>query len=87
MTVGGLIEQIVVAAQSHEDLPDTLLAEIYAVTASPELLQGKDGELRTLLRQLHDYDPYAGVGCFGDGVTLGEIRQTIERMQRDCSQS
>jgi len=87
MTIGGLIVQIVTAAHNHEDLPEALLAEIDAVAASSELLQGKEGELQTLLRQLHDYDPYAGVGCFGDGVTLGEIRQTIEGMQRDSSRS
>lgn len=81
MDIRELVEHIVSVAMAHDSLPDVAVAEITALAASIDTLQGREELLLTLLGQLHDYDPYAGVGCFGSGATLAEIRTTIESLQ------
>ena len=72
-----LMSRILIAARSHDDLPYPVVEEIVGLATFPERLAGKGELLETLLRQLDDYDPYAGVGCFGSGTTLERIRQTL----------
>lgn len=81
MDVCELVEHIVSVAMAHDSLPDAVVAEIVALSSSIDTLQGREELLLRLLGQLHDYDPYAGVGCFGSGATLAEIRTTIESLQ------
>lgn len=81
MEVTELVEQIIAVALAHDDLPDVIVAEIVGLASATVKLQGREELLRTLLGQLHDYDPYAGSGCFGGGITLGEIRQSLDRLR------
>ncbi len=76
-----LISRVLIAARSHDELPETVTAEIVGLALLPERLAGKGDLLQRLLDQLNDYDPYAGVGCFGNGTTLEEIRLTVARLK------
>ncbi len=76
-----LMNKILIAARSHEELPDTVADQIVRLALLPERLAGKGDLLHSLLDQLGDYDPYAGVGCFGSGTTLEQIRQTLAEIR------
>ena len=76
-----LIERLLVTARNHEDLPGEIVDAVTALRDAPERLEGRDALLLTLLDQLNEYDPYAGVGCFGGGSSLEDIRQTLARLR------
>ena len=76
-----LMNRVLIAARSHEDLPETVTDQIVRLAQLPERLAGRGHLLQTLLDQLADYDPYAGVGCFGSGTTLEQIRQTLAEIR------
>ncbi|HAD03146.1 MAG: hypothetical protein A2091_12925 [Desulfuromonadales bacterium GWD2_61_12] len=66
--------------QHQDDLPETLAAELRAVAAvgsTPELA----ALVTELARQVEDYDPYAGAGCFGDACSATTIAATLQRLK------
>ncbi|MBU5611801.1 GSU3529 family protein [Geomonas azotofigens] len=79
-----LLEQLVATARrQHEeaDLPAWLVEEIIALRAAPTPVQGRDDRLALLLRQVEDFDSYAGAGCFGDSVSAATIAATLDRIR------
>lgn len=76
-----LLNSLLIAARSHEDLPETVTEQIVRLALLPERLAGKGHLLQRLLDQLGDYDPCAGVGCFGSRTTLEQIRHTLAEIR------
>lgn len=73
-TITGILSAVCI----NDELPDYIVDAINRLVASPERLTGKESELRTLLEQLEDYDPHAGIGCFGGGVSAASIQRTLD---------
>lgn len=67
------------AKRQHEegDLPSRLLEEILEIACSPALHSGNTELVERLIRQVEDFDSYAGAGCFGDSVSAGTIEATV----------
>lgn len=66
--------------QHQDDLPETLAAELRAVSAdgsTPEVA----ALVAELASQVEDYDPYAGAGCFGDACSATSIAATLQRLK------
>lgn len=68
-----------VARRQHRDadLPEGLLAEILAIAAAPERHLEQVELVERLIREVEDFDSYAGVGCFGDSVSADSISATV----------
>lgn len=64
----------------QDDLPEALAAELRFVAAA-----GSTPEVAALImelaRQVEDYDPYAGAGCFGDACSVTTIAATLQRLK------
>ncbi|QXE90071.1 hypothetical protein KP001_16845 [Geomonas subterranea] len=71
------------ARRQHEeaDLPEWLVEEIVALSASPVPGPAPTDLYRLLLQQVEDFDSYAGAGCFGDSVTAATIAATLDRLR------
>lgn len=67
------------AHRQHEeaDLPAGLLEEILKIAGAPPVHAGKEELIELLIRQVEDFDSYAGAGCFGDSVSAGAIEATL----------
>jgi len=66
--------------QQQDELPEALTAELRAVVAA-----GSTPDVAALVmelaRQVEDYDPYAGAGCFGDACSVTTIAATLQRLK------
>ena len=71
-----------VAQRQNEeaDLPSWLLADILEIAGTPERYAGKPGLIELLLRQVEEFDSYAGAGCFGNSVSAGTIQATLREI-------
>ena len=63
------------------DFPAWLLAEVLAIADRPEAYANSIHLVETLVLQIDDYDPYAGIGCFSASVGAGAIETTIRRIR------
>lgn len=75
------LADIAIKAHNGADLPLEILAEINALIAEPSILTGKESHVKTLMTLIEEYDPYAGVGCFGGGSSLDEIRKALRALK------
>jgi len=77
--------RVVAAAerQSEEgDFPSWLLADIRRIASDPETYAGKVALIELLIRQVDDFDSYAGAGCFDTSVSAGTIQATLREIMR-----
>lgn len=75
-----LVDELRCAAKEQNrgaELPNTILAEILEISKDP-LLQEQDALVRRLIGQLHNFDLYAGTGCFSDSCGVKEINDTLK---------
>lgn len=63
------------------DLPDFLLPALQEVVNHPQRYAGKEALVRQLLEQVQGFDPYAGVGCFGEGWGIDALQATLKALQ------
>jgi hypothetical protein len=80
MSVTPFVRLIAAIEQHQDDLPENLAAELRAVVAAgttPEVT----ALITELARQVEDYDPYAGAGCFGDACSATTIAATLQRLK------
>ncbi|UPU36174.1 hypothetical protein M1B72_00290 [Geomonas paludis] len=80
----GLLDQLRETARSQHDaagLPAWLVEDILALCAAPSLTEGRTELLGLLLRQVEEFDSYAGAGCFGDSVSAATIEGTLNRLR------
>ena len=77
-----LEELRLVATEKNQDadLPDSLLSAILALVENPDVLQ-HEADLRKLIGQLHNFDLYAGAGCFSESCGVKEVAETIQLIQ------
>jgi hypothetical protein len=71
------------AGKGHNDgdLPLEIVAEVQMLISQPAGLAGKEALIETLIVLIEDYDPYAGVGCFGSGSSLVDIRKALQALK------
>lgn len=62
------------------EFPSWLLEDVMAIADDPDRFADKTELVELLIRQISDYDPYAGAGCFGTSVGAETIRSTIRRL-------
>lgn len=75
-----LVEELRCAAEEQHreaELPAFILAEILEISKDP-ILQEQDALVRRLIGQLHNFDLYAGAGCFSDSCGVKEISDTLK---------
>ena len=72
------------AAAIHRSLegefPDWLLADILKIADTPDRFADRVHLVETLITQIGNFDPYAGVGCFDTSVGADAIRTTIRQI-------
>ena len=78
MTLVDALRCVAEEQNQEAELPDALLAEILEISKEPLLLQEQDTLVRRLLGQLHNFDLYAGAGCFSDSCGVKEINDTLK---------
>lgn len=59
------------------DLPCGLLEQILSIADAPERHSEQVELVERLIREVEDFDSYAGVGCFGDSVSADSISATV----------
>ena len=64
------------------DFPSWLLTDILALARAPERYAGKEDLVELLIRQVQDYDCYAGAGCFNASVSADTIKATLREIDR-----
>lgn len=81
--VQGLFEELrTVALQESAagNFPIWLLEEVLAVVRTPGRCAAQTGLVATLIEQIRDFDPYAGVGCFDTSCGPEALRTTLRRL-------
>lgn len=74
---------ILAARLSDEgEFPTWLLRDVMVLADDPEQYADKAHEIRTLIAQIGNFDPYAGVGCFEFSVSAESIGATIRRIMK-----
>ncbi|QWV97349.1 hypothetical protein KP003_19460 [Geomonas nitrogeniifigens] len=70
------------ARRQHEEagLPSWLVAQVDELASAPCAVKDP-ADLALLLRQLEEFDSYAGAGCFGDSVSAATIQATLHRLR------
>ena len=64
------------------EFPSWLLAEVIAVAEHPDRYQDSLPLIETLIEQIREYDPFAGMGCFNaESVGIESIRSTIRKIR------
>lgn len=76
-----LLQRALDAARQEGDFPDWLTADIQAIVNQSENYRGKEDLVRTLTGQIHDYDPYAGCGCFSDSCGISDLERTLKQLK------
>jgi len=68
-----------VALQENQsgEFPSWLLAEVLVIADHPDRYADKVHLIEVLIRQIGDFDPYAGAGCFNGSVGADAIRAVI----------
>lgn len=68
--------------QSEEgDFPLWLLADVLEIADNHEIYAHHCGVLELLLAQIHDFDSFAGVGCFDSSTSADTIRRTVDLLK------
>ncbi len=78
-----LFERLAAAAKrqgEEADLPSWLLAGILDIAGSPGHHAAAPELIELLLKQVENFDSYAGAGCFGDAASAGTIQATLRRI-------
>ncbi len=75
-----LKEKALIISQT-EELPVWLLNDILEITNAAEQYGDKTDDIRQLVKQLENFDIYAGTGCFGDAVGAEAISATIRKIK------
>ncbi|QWV93317.1 hypothetical protein KP004_19465 [Geomonas oryzisoli] len=72
------------ARRQHDDagLPAWLVEDILALCAAPGVCDVDEELIRRLLRQVEEFDSYAGVGCFGDSASAADIEATLTELRK-----
>jgi len=65
---------------SDGELPDFLLEPLLAVAHSAEKFQDHLKTVELLLRQVENFDAYAGAGCFSDSYGPQDILRTLMQL-------
>lgn len=76
-----LFARLAAAIHQQTELPDQLAAELWEIVASADVYAGAIELVTELARQVEDYDPYAGVGCFGETCSAATIEGTLRRIR------
>jgi len=79
MTVHEELQAVACEQNRDAELPDSLLAEILALTETVALPE-HEPELRKLIAQLRNFEMYAGTGCFSETCSVKDISETLKRI-------
>ncbi|GFO70843.1 hypothetical protein GMLC_44220 [Geomonas limicola] len=63
-----------------DEFPTWLLSEFEAILEHPDRYTREAALLERLLAEIRDYDPYAGMGCFGGGTSTATIQATLREI-------
>jgi len=74
------LRSVVRDLRQGEEFPTWLLSELDAILELPERHRGNLQLIERLVSQLREFDPYAGVGCFGSGTSAGTIQATLREI-------
>lgn len=67
--------------QSEEgDFPLWLLTDVLAIAGDARRFAGETDLVKLLVRQVAQFDTYAGAGCFDDSVSADTIATTIREI-------
>jgi hypothetical protein len=71
------------AAQLNDEgeFPTWLLRDIVAISDAPDHYRNHTWLIKTLIGQISNFDPYAGVGCFATSVSAESITATIRKIR------
>ncbi len=73
----------IAAEAAGGELPDFLLPELLKVAEHPDRYAAQKPLVRQLLEQVKGFDPYAGVGCFGEGWGIDALQATLKELQEN----
>lgn len=79
MNVAETLKRAARSCHEERDLPTDLYDKVCSLADVAETLD--PALLSTLMQQLEEYDPYAGVGCFCEGTTLSSLKETVSRLE------
>lgn len=80
MTLFDDLKQSALLQHAQGDFPDWLLADVLEVADNPDCFAGKENLVETLVKQIREYDPYAGSGCFDTSFGVEDIRRTLRHL-------
>ena len=71
------------AAQLNDEgeFPTWLPRDIMAIADAPDRYEDQGQLVETLIGQIRDFDPYAGVGCFATTISAESIAATIRKIR------
>jgi len=78
-----LFKQLETSAREQNsagELPDFLLEPLLSVANSADKFQDQRKTVELLLRQVENFDAYAGAGCFGDSYGPQDILRTLMQL-------
>lgn len=70
-------------ARGEDGFPQVLAARIERIAGAPAACTGREDLVEELALALANFDPYAGAGCFGDGVPLSRIERLVGALEQE----
>ena len=80
MTLFDDLKQAALLQHEQGDFPSWLLVDVLDVANNPDRYEGKEHLVEMLLRQVREYDPYAGSGCFDTSSGAEDIRRMLRQL-------
>jgi hypothetical protein len=74
------LRELLLQQRSEGNLPTWLMVNAVAIATDPKRYADKAGLVETLITQIRNFDPHAGIGCFDTSVSAETIETTIRQI-------